>query len=71
MTWSFNKDGSDVYEDLKNAQYFYYISKINQDHSGIFRCEASNEIDKDFHEMQLVVKRMYFNFNVNLYEKIL
>ncbi|XP_045453481.1 hemicentin-1-like [Melitaea cinxia] len=57
MTWSFNKDGSDVYEDLKNAQYFYYISKINQDHSGIFRCEASNEIDKDFHEMQLVVKR--------------
>lgn len=66
MTWSFNKDGSDKYEDLKNAQYFYYIDEINEHHSGIYRCEAINKINRDFHEMQLVVKRMYFNLNVNI-----
>ncbi|CAH2087945.1 unnamed protein product [Euphydryas editha] len=61
IIWSFYKDGpSHDFEDLNNTQYFYHIEEINKHHSGIYRCEAKNNIDKDLHEMQLIVEYPLF-----------
>nr|XP_026491833.1 hemicentin-1-like [Vanessa tameamea] len=57
LSWSFSKDVSLLgFEDLENTKSSFHINDIEKQHNGIYRCKATNDINEDIHEMQLIVE---------------
>ncbi|XP_050355253.1 hemicentin-1-like [Nymphalis io] len=57
ISWSFSKDDSLLgFEALESTKSILHIDDIGEQHNGIYKCKATNDINEDFHEMQLIVE---------------
>ncbi|XP_072945604.1 hemicentin-2-like isoform X2 [Epargyreus clarus] len=60
ITWEFRRQSASEFVPLPQTEQEIKIEPVDTDNAGVYKCQASNEVGKDFYRIELIVENAAF-----------